>query len=120
MGNFIFDRPPKELERRRQKSTHLVNMMELYGWKPDPEWKLYSFPPESRKSMIVRCDIVGKKIQRACFLPVLINQRAQPKVIPREDKDFDDMFQYINDITESQGLKTEYSIDGNEIVVSLT
>ncbi|MFC2067365.1 CapA family protein, partial [Chloroflexota bacterium] len=120
MGNFALDSPVEEVAERRKNNVDLVNMMDLYNWKLDHGWKNYSFPPECRKSMIVRCNIVDKKIQRLCFLPVLINQKAQPKVVPPEDKNFNEMVQYIREITESQGLNTEYSIEGNEIVVSLT
>ncbi len=119
MGNFAFDLPMEEHADRMKRSPELVELVKLYGIKHDPEWKNYCLPPESRKSMIVRCNILDKKIQRACFLPVLINQRAQPQVVPREDKNFDELVQYMKEITESQELKTEYSIEGGEIVVSL-
>jgi len=120
MGNFILDLPYEIVIEGRKQSQDFANMMDLYGWKLDPEWKIYTFPPESRKSMIVRCNIVNKKIQRVCFLPVSINKKAQPQIITREDSNFDEFFQYMKDITESQGFQTKYTIEGNEIVVSLT
>ncbi|MFC2002292.1 CapA family protein, partial [Chloroflexota bacterium] len=119
MGNFVLDLPYDELIEWKKKSPPFNVMLEHYRWEIDPEWRVYPYPQESRKSMIVRCNIVNKNIQRACFLPVMINQRAQPRVVSREDKDFDEIFDYMQEITESQGLKTKYSIDGNEIVVSL-
>jgi len=120
MGNFAIDISPEVLTEWAKRSLPFRTLLDLYGWKPDPEWPMYSFPPESRKSMLVKCSIVDKKIQKACFLPVLINQRAQPRVVPREDKNFVELFQFMKEITESQGLKTEFSIEGDEIVVSLT
>ncbi len=120
MGNFAFDYPLEELEHRMKQGTHILRLMDLYDWKIDPEWSNYAWAPESRKSMIVKCDIVDKKIQRASFLPVLINQKAQPQVVTRQDKRFEEMLQNMQDLTESQGIKTRFSVEGDEIVVSLT
>ena len=69
--------------------------------------------------MIVKCHIIDKKIRRVSFLPVLINRKAQPQVVSRKDNNFDEFLDYINDITRSQDLKTKFSGEGNEIVVSL-
>ena len=120
MGTFAHDSDWEEIDKFRRQSPDFNVLLNHYGWVLDPEWARFPLPPESRKSMIVRCNIVDKKIRRACFLPVLINQKAQPRVVPREDKNFDELFQYMKEITKSQGLKTEYSIEGDEIVVSLT
>jgi poly-gamma-glutamate synthesis protein (capsule biosynthesis protein) len=120
MGNFIFDYPHDVLKKAIKEDEHMANLLNHYGWRLDPEWDIYSFPPESRKSMIVKCNIVSKKIQRACFLPILINKKAQPQTVSRKDKNFDELFHYMKEITENQGLETEFSIEDNEIVVSLT
>jgi len=120
MGNFAFDYPLEELEHRMRAGTHILRLMDLYDWKVDPEFALYAWPEESRKSMIVKCEIVDKKLRRASVLPVLINQKAQPQIIPRKDKRFDELFQHLKNITESQGIKTHYSVEGDEIVLPLS
>lgn len=120
MGNFAFDFPAKVLKEWAKDNDHLISELKHFGFMlDDPEWNIYAFPPESRKSMIVRCKIENRKIKEVSFLPVLINQRAQPRVVPQEDKNFDELFRYMKEITESQDLKAEYSVKGNEIVVSL-
>jgi len=119
MGNFAFDLDYEVLNEWQRQSPDFNALLNHYGWKFSPGWTMYPFPPESRKSMIVKFNIADKKIQRASFMPVLINQKAQPKAVPREDKNFDELFEYMKDITASQELKTEYSIEGDEIVVSL-
>jgi poly-gamma-glutamate capsule biosynthesis protein CapA/YwtB (metallophosphatase superfamily) len=121
MGNFAFDMPMEVFSEHIKHSETLAKKLKNYGWKPDPEYDVYyGFVKESRKSMIVRCNIVDKKIQRVSFLPVLINQKAQPRVVTREDKNFEELFEYVKEITEDQELKAEFSMEGNEIVVSLT
>jgi poly-gamma-glutamate capsule biosynthesis protein CapA/YwtB (metallophosphatase superfamily) len=119
MGNFAFDMPMEVLNEHLKHSDTLGAKLKGYGWKPDPEWDIYyGFIPESRKSMIVNCSIEEKRIKRVSFLPVLINQKAQPRVVPRDDKNFEELFQYMKEITESQDLEAKFSIEGNEIVVS--
>ena len=34
--------------------------------------------------------------------------------------DFDDVLNYVKEITEGQGMKTKYVVEGDEVVVSLT
>ncbi len=120
LGNFAFDLPYQMMKDWVNKSEYVANLLSQYGWVLDPEWDLYAFPPESRKSIIAKFNIADKKLQGVRFLPVLINQKAQPKVICRSDKTFDEMVQYIKDITISQQLDTQYSIQGDEVVVPLT
>ncbi len=121
MGNFAFYSPLELRLERRKQSAEAAGLWDLYGRKLDlkSEWTLYMFPEECRKSMIVRCNIVENKIQRVSFLPVLINQKAQPQVAPAGDESFNELLQYVKEITESQGLETKYMVEGGEIVVSL-
>ena len=119
MGNFAFDWPIEMFNYWIGHGENAPIVAKLYGMKPQPEWHNYNFPEESRKSMIVRCKIEDKKIKKVSFLPVLINSKAQPQVVPPEDKNFNQLFQYMKEITESEDLKTQYSVEGNEIVVSL-
>jgi poly-gamma-glutamate synthesis protein (capsule biosynthesis protein) len=120
MGNFAFDLPKEVLDGWVKSAPYMKDAFKEQGWAyGDPEWPIYTFPPASRKSMIVRCNIKNKKIERACFLPCLINNRAQPMILSRGDNAFNEIFQYMKEITASQNLKTELSIEGDEIVVPL-
>ena len=120
MGNFAFDWPIAEIKKWVKQSADLAKWLAHYGFDFDPTYPLYCFPAESRKSMIVRCDIVDKKIQRVAYLPVLINPKAQPQVVPREDSNFNELLEYMKNITHSQGFDTKFTVEDNEIVVSLT
>ena len=120
MGNFALDLRYETVSTWKDTTPEFAFLLDHYDWRPDPEWAIYPFPPESRKSMIVKCEILGKQIQRVCFLPVLINQKAQPQIVPKGDRNFNELFHYVKGITESQGLDTRYTIEGNEIVVGLT
>lgn len=87
-------------------------------WVIDPQYANYCFPPDSRKTILVKCIISDKHIQRVSFLPIYIKPTVQPEILSRSDKRFDDVVKYMRQITASQGLGTKYSIDGNEVVPS--
>ncbi len=84
----------------------------------DPEWALYPLPPESRKTILAKITISDGQIERVSFMPMMINKQCQPNILTREDKDFQEVVEYVKDITKDQGLDTKFSVEGNEVVVS--
>lgn len=120
MGNFAMDLSYEDYQEWGKLSPYFANLTAYHGWEPEPDWSMYNFPPEGRYSMIAKCEIADNNVQKAYFLPVLINQNAQPKQVLREDKEFDGFFEYIKEISEEQGLKTKFSIEGDKIVIDLT
>jgi poly-gamma-glutamate synthesis protein (capsule biosynthesis protein) len=120
LGNFCFDQPRWVLDEGRRRSPEHKAHMDNYGWKYDPEYEeWYAVPPENRKSMLVRVDIVDKKIDRVCFLPIMINKRAQPEILSNGDPRFDDVVTYVREITEGQNIDTTYTVEGDEVVIDL-
>jgi poly-gamma-glutamate capsule biosynthesis protein CapA/YwtB (metallophosphatase superfamily) len=89
-----------------------------YNIKDDPEYPDYTFPVDSRKTMIAKILVSGKKIERVSFLPVWINKHAQPEVLPRSDKRSDEVLSYMEWCCQSQGLNAKLTRDGDEIVVT--
>ena len=83
----------------------------------DPEYPYYPYPVDSRKTIIAKCTIADKRVERVSFLPVLINKQTQPEVMRRSDKGFQEVMNYMKEITESQELKATYEVDRDEIVV---
>ena len=123
MGNFAFDLPQSvRTARQNRKPQNLVKHLTRLGIgghvKVDPEYaEFYAWPAESRKSMIVKCRISNKKIEKLSFLPVLINTKAQPVVATREDE-VEEALRHMKEISSSQGLDTQFSIDNGEIVIA--
>lgn len=115
--NFAFDLPLPEsvLKSHRWQEVMTLNP----SWTFDPKYKTYPFPADSRISMMAKILISNKKLERVCFLPVLINENSQPRFLKREEKEFADVFRYIEKITESQKINTKYSIERDEIIVNI-
>jgi hypothetical protein len=113
--NFALDlRAPQELiESPQHREIEVLNP----DWKPDPEYPTYFMPPDSRKTIVAKCSIVDRQIQRVSYLPVYINRRSQPEVLASSDPRFHEVVRYLADITEDQGLGTEYAVEGDEVVI---
>ncbi|MBI2910075.1 MAG: CapA family protein [Chloroflexi bacterium] len=89
----------------------------FYKVKPDPEYPTYHFPVDSRKTMIAKCVIRNKRIERVSYLPVYINKLGQPEPLSREDSRSEEVHQYMDWLCEDQGLETRFSWDGDEVLV---
>lgn len=88
-------------------------------WNPPyPDYPSYPFPPDSRKTMIAKCVISGNKIRRVSFLPVYITKTGEPEILPPDDPRFGEIVNYMKEISADQGIRTEYTIEDNEVVIS--
>ncbi len=90
---------------------------EIYGIKADAEYVDYDFPVDSRKSIIAKCIISNKKIEKVSYLPIMINKHAQPEILPRSDKRSSEVFDYVDWCCRDQGLNAKFSWEGDEVVI---
>ena len=122
LANFAIELPvPKETNRTPP------NLEEVSKWEKYPEYlphvkwdplcPTFPFHPEARKTLMVKCIIANKQMQKVAFLPVYINNQAEPEVLNPKDPKFGEIVKYMEAITISQGLKTEYSVEGDEVVI---
>ena len=51
------------------------------------------------------------------FLPILINKQAQPEILKSKDQGFEEVLRYIEKISRDQGLATEFSVEGDEVIL---
>lgn len=83
----------------------------------EPGWEKYPLPPDDRKTMIVKCLISGKKIEKVSFVPCMINQEAQPEPLYRQDKRSDEVLEYVKWACKEAGIDTRFAREGDEVVV---
>ncbi len=114
LGNFALELPfqfDKELkETTRHKEIRNLNPL----WDADPE---YPMPPDTRKTILVKCVISGKSIKKVSFLPAFLTVRAEPEFLTRKDPRFTEVTGYMEEITKSQGFDTRFAVRGNEVIV---
>ncbi len=91
--------------------------MQVFGCVRDPEYPLFPFPVDSRKTMVAKAVISGKHITRVSLLPAFINKQNQPHILRREDESFAEVVKYLEEVTQEAGLDTTYSVEGDEVLI---
>jgi poly-gamma-glutamate synthesis protein (capsule biosynthesis protein) len=114
LGNFAVERSQKVLAAR-QDHPEMKATMALYDRKIDPEYPTFPWSAEARKTMIAKCLIADKRIEKVSFLPTMINKQAEPEIVSPEDENFDEIVRYMETIDDSQNLKTRYTVEGGEV-----
>ncbi|MBI4333328.1 MAG: CapA family protein [Chloroflexi bacterium] len=114
LGNFGMEtpwhqKPPPGVRGARTQAKYRK-------WQPEPGWERYSGHPDQRYSMLVKCIVGRKGVQKVSFLPSWINQRAEPRILSRSDEKFLEVVRYIEPWCQERG--TALSQEGDEIVVS--
>jgi poly-gamma-glutamate synthesis protein (capsule biosynthesis protein) len=113
--NFAVDLPFTK-EHAESKSFKEIQKLNP-DWIPDVEC-LYNFPTDSQKTVIVKCIISNGAIKSVSFLPTYINKKtSQPEILTSKDERFGEVVRYMGDTTRSQGLDTQYTVNGNEVVL---
>ena len=112
--NFAFD----VIWEEHVWESHLIKELMLLhpDWEKDTQTS-YPFPPDAKKTILAKCIISDKRVEKVSFLPVMINERSQPQICPRADERSDQVLEYIEKVGKDQGLDTKFSWDGDEVVV---
>lgn len=83
----------------------------------DPTCPRYPYDVHSQKTILVKCEIADKKIQRVAYVPLWLNRDAAPEPVPFDDPRSEEHLRYVQWMSGSQGLDTRLSREGNEVVV---
>lgn len=121
LGNFAFDPPihPVTKEPELPKiAPSPSSFISLFGLTSDPEYPYNEFfGRDALKTGVAKIVVQNKKVQRVSFIPVLINTKEQPMPMRRGSEGFDAVVNYLKDVTKEVGIKTEFKIEGDELVV---
>jgi poly-gamma-glutamate capsule biosynthesis protein CapA/YwtB (metallophosphatase superfamily) len=114
LGNFAIEQPSAFMKDLYKTERHR-EIEEL-----NPQWNEnseYPLPPETRKSLIVKCVIAEKRIKRISFLPVYLTVGSEPEILESGDERFEDVVRYVAEITSDQGINTSFALEGDEVVI---
>jgi poly-gamma-glutamate capsule biosynthesis protein CapA/YwtB (metallophosphatase superfamily) len=114
LGNFALELPFRFEKGLRETARHKEIRNLNPEWEADPE---YPMPPDTRKTVLVKCVISGTTLERVSFLPAYLNTHAEPEVLTSEDARFMEVVRYMEEITRNQGFDTQFTLDGNEVVI---
>lgn len=115
MCNFAIDIPfPPGLENSPGfKEIQALNP----EWVFDPEYPTYVMPPDSRKTLLVKCVVEDKTIRSVGFVPIIVNKQSQPVIQKAGDPGFNQVIEYLTRVTEDQNLNARFVPEGDEVLV---
>lgn len=88
-----------------------------------PEWipnfdSRYNFPPDSRKTLVVKARIENGQLQSVSALPAYVDgMTAEPEILNADDSRFAEVAGYLQDISEDQSLPVSFRQQGDELVI---
>ncbi|MEM0054265.1 MAG: hypothetical protein QXL89_08790 [Nitrososphaeria archaeon] len=86
-------------------------------WISDPGC-LYNLPPDAEKTIIAKCEISERSIEKVSFLPVYMDRKtAMPEILKSNDDRFWEVVKYMEEITRSQDLDRKFMVVGDKVVL---
>lgn len=115
LGNFAIEQPGAFMDTLYQ-SQRLREIEPL-----NPYWDHkgpYSLPPDTRKSMIVKCVVSENRISKASFIPMQIETTSVSETLSVDDARFAEAVDYVQNISNDQGLNPEFTLSEEEVPLS--
>lgn len=85
----------------------------------------YVFVPEAKETMAeARYTIMAKvimergEIKKVSYIPCYINENSEPEIVTRSNPKGEEVFSYMENISRSQNLDTNFAWEGDEVVLS--
>ena len=108
LSNFIMSAPAAKPDRYE-------TFAKRYGTTIDPDYPHLPYGVDAKRSLIAKAVLGEKGVERASFLPVLIDKKLRPEVLKRGDPRFDDAVKYMQWVSE--GYSDGFRIEGDEVAV---
>ncbi len=88
-----------------------------YHQESGPEYLEYDFPIDSRKTILAKCLIANRKIEKVSYLPIMINKHAQPEILSHSDNRSSEVYNYVDWCCRDQELEAKFSWEGDEVLI---
>jgi len=118
LGNFAVDCAHNAVPGA--ESPALLEMQGLYpeytfGWRDESPG--YPFHPDSRRTMIATCRISGGRITEVSYVPCYIRPSGEPEPVYAGDFRFDDVADYVEQITGTVGFDTVLTRRDSDVLI---
>lgn len=107
LGNFAFQ------SGKDPNDPYLQITKQLYD--TSPLGKSAHKTNESRNSIMVKCEIEDRKVQRVSFRPCTANDKAEPRIVKPEDSFGQEIIEYLGSSSRQFGVKLQ--VEGDEVVL---
>jgi poly-gamma-glutamate synthesis protein (capsule biosynthesis protein) len=124
LGNFCFDMPRDLLEAGMARNPEFRELIESHREIKTPTdydecFAGYAMSPDQVLSVIASVELApDASIRRILCRPVAINTRAQPVPQTASEPGFQQVLDYLLEITAHQKLPTRYVVDGDHLVIT--
>lgn len=88
-------------------------------WIPDFESR-YNFPPDSRRTLVVKAKINKNGISEVDILPTYVDTQAVPEILSATDPRYAEVINYLRDISQDQGFETHFDERDGSVCIKLT
>lgn len=125
LNNFVAWVPSlrPDFKRAGGKNTELFNpeewvrkRVERFGFVP-LDYPTYPFHPEAIYTMAGKCIVEDGKIVQTRYIPMIVERDGVTRTVTRENGG-QEVFDYVQKITEGAELNAAFAWDGDEIVIS--
>jgi len=108
LSNFIMSTDAMSAQQARV-------FKERYGVELDPDYPHLPYGTDAKRSMIAKAVFGRNGLEKASFLPVLIDRQLRPEVLANGDARFRDAIDYME--WASEGFPHAFAVEGNEALV---
>ena len=125
ISGFCIDSPREVVEAGMARNPEFRDLIESHRAITEPteydEWFMgYGMNPEMVLSIIASVELApDATIQRVLCRPVIINKRAQPVPQSAGDPGFQQVLDYLREVTAHQKISTQYTVEGDYVAVSM-
>jgi poly-gamma-glutamate capsule biosynthesis protein CapA/YwtB (metallophosphatase superfamily) len=114
LGNFAMDLRMTP-EHARSKGFREIQSLSP-DWVPNFD-SLYNFPPDSRKTVLLKAQLTDSGIARIELIPAFINDDAQAEPLDRNDTRYAEVIDYLRWCCEDQGFTTAFTPTAGGVIV---
>ena len=123
LGNFAMEDPNNMLRdkktlrqdmRTSKKHQEMAKIRKGFGTGNAKK----TFPEDCYYTMIAKIEIKDKQITKVSYLPTYIPDDFAPYVVKPEDPMFDTINTYMRKINDIMEIEINYTVDGEEVVIS--
>jgi hypothetical protein len=99
-----------------EKNAHQARVFkERYTADLDPDYPRLPYGKDAKRSLIAKAVFGSKGLEKASFLPVLIDTQLRPEVLKQGDARFRDAVDYMD--WASEGFPHIFAVEGDEVIV---
>jgi hypothetical protein len=73
---------------------------------------------ERRNTLIAKAIIEDGEVRRVSYIPCYVNENAAPEMVARSDPRGQGVYNYVEDVSRSEGLSVNFSWHGDEVLIT--